>query len=590
MAEAQRFERRLAAVLMMDVAGYSRLMSLDEEDTYAQLRDRMQAIVEPGIAKAAGRIVKKTGDGALVEFPNAPAAVRCAAEIQYRNEAAAQTQEVERRIRFRIGISLGEVIVADDDIYGDGVNIAARLESIADVGGISISEAAASSSQDSGFVFIDLGLKHLRNITRPIRVYKVALHGETAATGRVAGASLVQGFGERPAIAVLPFRAEAGDSDHSHLADGITEDIITALSRWRTFPVIARASVYAFRDKDLELGFIGHQLGARYIGDGTLHRRGSRLRATVHLHDAETRESLFAENYDHDISDVFEMQDEIVRTIVGAIEPELLRHERERIVRTPLQDASAYELLQRGQWHHYRYTKQDNQQAQDYFRHALSVAPAYARASAALALALVHAAVVGWAGDEREAYFSDAMLHSRNAVQTDPRDPLAQFTLGTTYLHTVSPEEAAGRLREATQLDPSYAAAHANLSLVYNFMNRPEAALPEIELALRLSPHDPRKFQWLPFLAISHYLSGRYRQALAAAQEALSARPDYPVALRYLLATLGQLGRTAEAAAVAPLIRKLDGGLDGTESYMRQRYAPAAADMIVDGLRKSGFR
>ncbi len=404
-----------------------------------------------------------------------------------RNEAAAQTQEVERRIRFRIGISLGEVIVEDGDIYGDGVNIAARLESIADVGGISISEAAASSSQDSGFVFIDLGLKHLKNITRPIRVYKVALHGETGATGRVAGASLVQGFGERPAIAVLPFRAEVGDTDHSHLADGITEDIITALSRWRTFPVIARASVYAFKDKDLELGFIGHQLGARYIGEGTLHRRGSRLRATVHLHDAETRESLFAENYDHDISDVFEMQDEIVRTIVGAIEPELLRHERERIVRAPLQDASAYELLQRGQWHHYRYTKQDNQKAQDYFRHALSVAPASARASAALALALVHAAVVGWAGDEREAYFNDAMLHSRNAVQTDPRDPLAQFTLGTTYLHTVSPEEAAGRLREATQLDPSYAAAHANLSLVYNFMNRPEAALPEIELALRLS-------------------------------------------------------------------------------------------------------
>ncbi len=590
MSDAQRFERRLAAVLMMDVFGYSRLMSLDEIGTYARLRERMQSIVEPGIAQAGGRIVKKTGDGALVEFPTAPAAVRCAAEIQRRNEAAAEMQDVEQRIRFRIGISLGEVIVESDDIYGDGVNIAARLESIAEVGGISVSEAAATSSQDSGFVFIDLGLKHLKNITRPIRVYKVALHGETAASGHVAGASLVQGFGERPAIAILPFRTEAGDTDQSHLADGITEDIITALSRWRTFPVIARASAYAFKDKDLELGFIGRQLGARYIGEGTLRRRGPRLRATVNLNDIETRESLFAESFDRDISDVFELQDEIVRTIVGTIEPELLRHERERIVQAPLQDASAYELLQRGQWHHYRYTREDNLQAQDYFRRALAVAPAYAHAAAALALALIHAAVVGWAGDEREAYFSDAMLHARNAVQTDPRDPLAHFALGTTYLHTVSPEEAAGRLREATQLDPSYAAAHANLSLVYNFMNRPDAALPEIELALRLSPHDPRKFQWLPFLAISHYLSGRYRQALAAAQEALSARPDYPVALRYLLATLGQLGRTTEAAAVAPLIRRLDGNLEGTENYMRARYSPAAADLIVDGLQKSGFR
>ena len=298
-------------------------------------------------------------------------------------------------------------------------------------------------------------------------------------------------------------------------------------------------------------------------------------------------ESLLTEQYDYDAGDVFEMHDDIVRTIVGAIEPELLRHERERFAQLPQQDATAYEQFQRGQWHHYRYTKDDNLQAQECFRCALTIAPAYADAAAALALALLHAGIVGWA--ERQASFRQAMVHARDAVNADPRNPLAQYAVGTNYLNLDRPQEAADHLREAVRLNPSHAAAHANLSLVYSFMNRPDLALPEIELALRLSPHDPRRFQWLPFLTIGHYLLGNYRQALAAAQEALSTRPDYPVALRYLLATLGQLGRTAEAAAVAPLIRRLDGGLAGTSDYMRQRFSSAAAEKIVEGLRKSGF-
>ena len=262
--------------------------------------------------------------------------------------------------------------------------------------------------------------------------------------------------------------------------------------------------------------------------------RGSRLRATVHLHDAETRESLFAENYDHDISDVFEMQDEIVRTIVGAIEPELLRHERERIVRTPLQDASAYELLQRGQWHHYRYTKQDNQQAQDYFRHALSVAPAYCPRIGSARAGTWDTRRLS-AGQAMSGKPISAMRCCIRATRCRPIRVIRWRNLrwATTYLHTVSPEEAAGRLREATQLDPSYAAAHANLSLVYNFMNRPEAALPEIELALRLSPHDPRKFQWLAVPRDQPLPERALPPGTGGREEALSALPDYPVALRY---------------------------------------------------------
>jgi tetratricopeptide (TPR) repeat protein len=240
-------------------------------------------------------------------------------------------------------------------------------------------------------------------------------------------------------------------------------------------------------------------------------------------------------------------------------------------------------------WHHYRYARQDNLLAQDCFRKALEASPIYPHASAALALALTHAVNAGWADGQEARCQADALSHARGAVQADPRDTLAQYALGTIYANTGSHEDAVRHLREAVRLDPSHAAAHVNLGLTYCYMNQPDAALPEIELALRLSPYDPRRFQWIPCLAMSHYLKQQYREALMAAQEALSIRPDYPVALRYLLAALGQLGRTAEAAAVLPLVRKVDGDLAGTEALFRARFVPAATELILAGLRKSGL-
>ncbi len=588
MPEERRFERRLAAVLMMDVAGYSRLMSVDEEGTYARLRDKLTSFVEPGIAEAGGRIVKRTGDGALVEFPSAADAVRCAVAIQLRNEADEQPRDAERRVRFRIGISLGEVIVENGDIFGDGVNIAARLETTAEVGGISLSEAAAMDSRDGGYAFLDLGLKSLRNIARPIRVYKVALQGETGDSGHVAGTSLVHGFGERPAIAVLPFRTEGGDAEQSHLADGITEDVITALSRWRSFPVISRASVFAFKGKDLEPAFVGQQLGARYLTDSTLRRRGSRLRATVHLTDAETGENLLAEQFDYDISDVFEMQDEIVRTIVGAIEPELLRHERERVMREPMRNPTAYEMLQRGLWHHYRYTPDDNAKARQFFREVLALDPGNSQAAAALSLTLGYAAQARFESDQKTV-FQEARELARRAVDADSRSPQARFAFGNTLFHTGMIVQAARELQEATRLNPSHAAAHANLGFVYNYLDRPDEALVAIELAMRLSPHDPRRFIWLPALAGSNYLAGNYTAALSAGHEALAANASYLPVVRYIVAALGRLGRPDGAKAVMPLLLKLDGDLAGTEAHLGGYFVPAAVARITEGLRLAGF-
>jgi adenylate cyclase len=402
--------------------------------------------------------------------------------------------------------------------------------------------------------------------------------------------SAIAGFGGRPAIAVLPFRYQgAGAAQQEYFVDGITEDIISALSRWRFFPVIARGTMFTFKGRGADPPTVGRQVGARYILEGSIRRGADQVRTSNDLIDVETTETLMSHQYESKLDDIFKLQEELVRSSVGAIEPELLKRERDRAIQAPVHSVGAYDLCFRGMWHHYRYTKQDNLIAQNFFREALAASPIYPHAAAALALTLTHAVNAGWAGDQQDRYQADALSHARDAVQADPRDTLAQYALGTIHANTGSAEEAARHLREAIQLDPSHAAAHVNLGLACCYMNQPDLALPEIELALRLSPYDPRRFQWLPCLAMSHYLKGQYRQALTAAREALSDRPDYPVALRYLLAALGQMGRTTEAAAVVPLVRRLDGDLAGTEALIRARFVPAAAELIVTGLRKSGL-
>ena len=335
MAEEPRLERRLAAILAMDVASYTRLMAFDEERTYRRLTAVMTDIVEPSIAATQGRIVKRTGDGALAEFPSVVEAVRCAFEIQSRNGAIDQSLPSDRRIRFRMGINLGDVIIQAGDIFGNGVNIAARLESIADIGGIFLSEAAARLVGGLGFTLIDLGPKELKNVPNPVRTFKIAMDGFGPAQSgdnlpsRTAPTNvLVPGFGKRPAIAVLPFRhhGDGDDAERDAFADGITEDLIAAFARWRSFPVISRNSVFALKGQNIDLRTLGQQLGVRYALGGSVRRTGRRLRTTAELVEAETNLQLFSEKYDYDIEDMFSIQDEIVRRMVGALEPELLRN------------------------------------------------------------------------------------------------------------------------------------------------------------------------------------------------------------------------------------------------------------------------
>ena len=579
---------RYSAVLAIDIGGYTRLMELDEIGTFARVRAIMDGIVGPAIAQSGGHVVKYTGDGALVEWPAVPQAVEAALHMQARNEEAEQAVRPDRRARMRMGVNACEVIAADNDIFGEGVNLAARLEGIAGVGEVYASAAVAECASER-YSFVDLGERRLKNVARPVRVFRAARpEDQRAGSGALPGAPglHIQGFGDRPAIAVLPFKEDG--ASQGHFAAGVTEGTISALARWNSFPVISRNSVFALGGTDLDLRLVGQQLGVRYVVEGSLRRAGERLRTVVSLVDVDTDTTLLSETYDSDVGDILAMQDGIVRAIVGRIEPALLRRERERVATARPTNPTVYEMVQLGLWHHHKYDRAHNATAQEVLGQALALDPANVQGMVTLALASIHAANVGWAGD-REAAQRQAMALARQAMEAAPEDPSSRFALGTVCQNAARPEEAATHLQEAIRLNPSHAAAHANLGYVYCFLDRPDEALPLFELAFRLSPSDPRRFIWSPGLAASHYLAGRHRAALAAAHEALQLNPRHPVALRYLVASLGVMGRAAEARPALAMLAQIDGDLAGSAAHLRRSYNGAAVAKLLDGLGRAGF-
>lgn len=551
-AQPERLKRRLAAVMVMDVVGYSRLSELDVEGTHSRLLSIMDGVVAPAVTDAGGRIVKRTGDGALVEFPSVSLAVRAALNIQQAVDHAEAARDAERRIRLRIGVNLGDVIVheADGDIYGDGVNIAARLEGLGQPGDIVLSDAAVQTVDHAGYRFVDLGIQRLKNIARPVRAYRL-IAGEGAQTVDADDPALRGGAAPavrrslqtevRPTVVVLPFRTVGASPGREEFADGLTEDLIFANARWRSVNVVSRASIQAFKGRDPDLKAVGQQLGARYAVEGSLRWADRRVRASVQLVDIDTMDNLLAEQFEHDGANSMIALNRLVLEIAGALELQLLRHERERAANEPGDGATPYDWVQHGLWHHFRYTREDNAEAQACFHRALEAEPSYAQASAALAICQNHAVNALWAAASKDAY-TEMLGHARNAVASDPRDPQAHFATGVVFMNMRLHEDAIPAYNEAVRLNPSHNPSLANLALAYNCLDKPDVALPLIELAVRLSAHDPRLFVWLPILALTHFLAGRHRDALAACQRALAARPDYPVALRYLVAALGHWG------------------------------------------------
>jgi TolB-like protein/class 3 adenylate cyclase/Tfp pilus assembly protein PilF len=604
--------RKLIAVAHIDMVGYSRLIGLDDANTIARLQTLRRVLIDPAVDEHGGMLVQTAGDSLLIVFDSIDGAVRCAVKVQLLVPDHDGNAPTERRIRFRIGINIGDVIAAGTDLHGDGVNVAVRLQTECPEGGVCVSQAVRDHVHDRlNLAFEELGSLTLKNISRPVRAFVIrgreigqltdpatadkpgsAMPGTgpavPAAPASSPGSNRVRfpEFGGQPAIAVLPFRSYTPDDEP--FTDGLTDELINALSSWRNFPVIARNSVFAYRGRDIDVRVIGRDLGARYIIGGSVRRDGAQARVTLELVDAETAGNLLSEHYDHTSTDPFAMQDEIVRAIAGILWPEMLKLERDRAVRRSATDSNVYDLFERGMWYRYRNTSEDLERAASLFREALKIDPHYARATAALSLCYNFAAQSHWTQDVSAAR-AESLALARQAVADDPRDPHAHFALGVACMNVRRLPEAIQELREAVRLNPSHAFAHANLGQVFNYLNRPEEGLPQVELALRLNPHDPRRFMWLPYVATSHYLSRRYKACLEASEQALLANPDYPHAVRYMVAALGQLGRVAEARPLLALLRRYDRDMAGLEALTRNFFQGDAAEHLLEGFRRAGF-
>jgi adenylate cyclase len=584
--------RRRSAAIM--VGGYSRLLPGDETENFAELRRFQTTVIEPQIAGFGGNIFKETAELVLADFDNVVKATRCAAGLRDAVAQMNQTLPDEQRIAMRIGINLGDVIFEDGDIFGDGVNIAARVGALAKPGSVYVSEMVHDRVAGKvEFDFEDLGPQDLKNIARPIRVFRMA--GEMAQRSEdllAAGARLAasrSSFDDRRAIAVLPFVNFGGDPEQEFFADGVTEDIISMLAGWRAFPVIARNSTFTYKGKSIDVKKVGEELGARYVLEGSVRKSGRRVRVTAQLIQADTGHHIMAERYDRDLTDLFELQDEITHAIAGAIEPEILKFERERIAERPQRSEDAYEFYQRGMFHHYRQNKTDNVEAQTYFRRALAIDAQYPQATAALAIALCNAGFLGWADNAAQNYEESLELAQR-AVALDPRYPIARYALGLVYMWTQRSERAVVEFQEAIKLNPSYAAAHVILGQMYLYGGRPEEAIVQAEKGIRLSLSDPRLSQWLPALAGAHYCLGNYDQAIEIGRRSWTLNRNWPAGLRYVVAGLAELGRVEEAQAPLAELRRLNANLAFVEGNLQRLFTDrAAVDHIVGGLRKAGF-
>jgi adenylate cyclase len=590
MAEQAPLRRRLAGVLSLDVVGYSRLMGVAEDTTHRRVTQLLKNLVVPAVTSCDGRVIKSTGDGVLAEFSSIVQATLCAIIIQQEMREDTQASN-EDDISFRIGLNSGEVIIEPDDIYGDEVNIAVRLQSGAEPGGIWVSEIVVQQVRDKvPITFHEVGIQNLKNITRPITAFKVELP-RTPLRSPVMRRALKrarkpQRFVSRPAISVLPFTNLAPGPEQEYFVDGLTNEIITGLSRLHALPVIARNSAFNFKNKVSDPAAIGRKLGALYVLEGTVCRSGSRVRVGVRLMDTELKQNIFAEHYDSEVQDIIALQDDISRAVVGEIAPELVRYESSRVANSMPFSINAYDLYQRGIWHHYQFTREDSQAARLLFQSALETDKDYCPALSALSISIVHAAMSDWIGHSG---FDEAQQLGSRAVALDARDPQSHFALGLARYHLGEVRPSLKNFERCLRLNPSHAAAYANVGFLYNYLGQPENALAALETAFRFSPTDPRQFIWLTALSGAHYLNGDYAVAVETGRRGLELRPDYLHAARYVAASLGQLDRKPEAKKYVAMVRTLDGSLSGSRKILDRTFEKAPLQLILDGLRKAGF-
>jgi adenylate cyclase len=579
--------RRLAAIVALDLVGFSRLIGVDEVGTLAALRARRNGLVDPQIAAHEGRIVKTMGDGLLLEFSSAVHAVLCAVEIQKGMSRSNTDLPADRRLLYRIGIHVGDVVVEGDDIFGNGVNIAARLEPLAEPGGIVLSQRVFEEVRDRlPLAFSDGGARALKNIARTVRVWRW-IGAQPGIPLPPVGPALA--LPDKPSIAVLPFANMSGDLEQEYFADGIAEDLITELSRFRELFVIARNSSFVFKGRSVDVTDIGRRLGVRYVVEGSVRRTGDHARVTAQLVDATTGRHVWAERYDRHIEDVFVAQDEITAAVVAAIAPAVSDLERERARRTPPESLSAWETYQRGLWHVYQYTAEDNTRAIALFARALELDSHFATAHAGLAYAFYISAIWGFTTDERTAV-KQAKQAAEAAVALDNRDAFARATLGRVLMVSGSVREATSQCESAIALNPNLASAHYGLGFALTLAGRHVGSLASVDRAIRLSPYDPLMHAFLTLRSGTLVNLGRFEEAVDVAREA-QRQPNATLWAHLHEATaLVHLARPDEARAAAS--RALAVKPDLSMRYVRTMlpHLPEADfGDYLEGMRRAGL-
>jgi adenylate cyclase len=578
--------RQLAAILSADAVGYSRRMAEDEASTVEALRSHRQTI-GGFVREHRGRVVDAVGDNLLAEFASAVDAVACAMGVQAELERREAKVPEERRLRFRIGIHVGDLLVEGDQLFGDGLNVAARLEALAAPGGICASAAVVEQIRGKlPAVFEDLGEQQLKNIPTPVRAYAIRATEDRPGTSG-AGVMTVAGFGGRPAIAILPFENRSGDPEQEFLADGIVEELIARLSAFRLFPVISRSSTFGYKGKRIDARQASRELRARYIVEGSVQRAGSRIRVVVDLVDGMLGHQIFSERYDRELGDVFTLQDDIVMAMVSSIEPALGRAELQRVRAKPTPHLDAWECFQRGSWLLLALrSREEVAQALELFRRARDLDPTFSTAAALEAMC--HSAMLLYQWSEDPARSAAAELEAAEAsLALREDDPFAHAALGYACSDSGDDQRATAAFERAIELNPSLTIAYQGLAVALS-ADRPDEAIRVMEKAIRLSPRDRQMHLFLHQLAVAHLVAGRYDDALRCEQESLRLRVDQPHVYRIVAAACGHLGRHAEALDALDKMRRLAPHF--SLDVFRRSNSVALFDRCLEGWRRAGWK
>lgn len=565
-----REQRKLAAIVAADVVGYSRLMGRDESGTLARLRRARAERLEPVLAQRGGRIVKLTGDGALIAFTSAVEALSAAIEFQQAMADGESDRPEAERLVFRIGVHLGDVIVDGEDLYGDGVNVAARLEGEAPAGGIVASSAVhEAASGRLKATFDDLGQLDLKHIERPVQAYSVrwqaaawpALQAPTpepvTAAAPLPDTSLP--LPDKPSIAVLPFQNMSGDPEQEYFADGIVEDIITALSRFKSLFVIARNSSFTYKGKPIDIKQVGRELGVRYVLEGSVRKAGGRVRITGQLIDSSTGGHIWADRYDGDFSEIFELQDRVTTDVVGAITPKLEQAEIERAGRKPTDSLSAYDCYLRGMASFYSGKPGHIKEAREFCYQAMGLAPGFAGAYAMAAFC--DAMLIGRGAKYDHEAVSETLRLSRQAVQLDRDDPVILSRVAWAQAHVVRDlDAAAGHVELALTLNPNLAMAWALSGWIQTWLGKPELGIDHLSRAMRLSPLDPNVRFGSAALAHAYFMAGHHDEAWSSAEKAVRQWGATAPAYRIAAASAAMAGHAGHAAKFVGLLLEVDPG------------------------------